>query len=497
MSRKARVAIELVIILSVCSFPLFYRLDALPLRMWDEARNAVSALEMLQNKNVVVRYYEGNPDSWDVKPPLLIWLQVISMKVFGINELAIRMPSAVAALATVIFLIFYFHLYHNNRYIGYIAAFVLVTSPGYVEQHLSRTGDHDALLVLFTTMIILLYYEFLSGSKNSNLKLGVITSLLILGAYTKSIAIMLILPGLLLMTLLYGEHRKIFMNKWFYLCALAFLLICGSYYLMREHMQPGYLNIVWNEEWFPRYLNTNDRFYIGSSVFYIKNLAHPRYTYWLYFLVAAIIILLWQSRKQKRSLPVYLMANALVFLLIISAGSKNIWYDGPLYPLMAVIIALLLVQIPGRLVSMIKINTSLAHLAGLALLSALFIAPGISIMKKVKRTHEYSWDEELYAITSVLRNSVKHPEIMNKPFTVVFSNYYGHLLFYAEALEFRQKKPILVKHPGEYAIGEYVLISEAATLEKIAQGYHFEVPHQYGDVKLLRITGHHQSVHLQ
>lgn len=492
MSRQARIAIELIIIFCMCCFPLFFRLDALPVRMWDEARNAVSALEMLQNKNVVVRYFDGNPDSWDVKPPLLIWLQVISMKIFGVNELAVRMPSAIAALLTAFFLIFYFHRFHNKRYVGYIAALVLVTSHGYVEQHLSRTGDHDALLVLLTTLIILLYYEFLTGSKNSNLKLGMITALLILGVYAKSIAIMLILPGLFLMTLIYGEHRKIFMNRCFYLCVLAFLLICGSYYLLREHMQPGYLSIVWNEELFPRYLNTNERFYIGSFFFYIKNLVLSRYTYWLYFLVAAIVILLWQSRKQKRSLSVYLMVNSLVFLLVISAGSKNIWYDGPLYPLMAVIIALLLVQMPRFMFSLARKNTALVHATGYVLLAALFISPGISIMKKIKRTHEYSWDEELYAISHLLQKPEKYPEIINQPFSIVFSNYYGHLLFYTEALKLKQQKTIPV-NPAAFAIGENVLISESVTLEKISREYIFEEQYQAGNAKLLKITGYLQS----
>jgi 4-amino-4-deoxy-L-arabinose transferase-like glycosyltransferase len=496
MSHKARVAIELAIVLSICCFPLFYRLDALPLRMWDESRNAVSALEMLQNKNVVVRYFDGSPDTWDVKPPLLIWLQVISMKIFGINELAVRLPSAVAALVTAIFLIFYFHRFHGNRYIGYIAALVLVTSHGYVEQHLTRTGDHDALLVLLTTLIILLYYEFLTGSKNTNRKLGMITTLLILGVFTKSIAIMLVLPGLFLMTLVYGEHHKIFRNRWFYVYALAFLLICGSYYLLREHMQPGYLNIVWNEELFPRYLNTHERFYIGSSFFYVKNLALTRYTYWLCFLVAAIVILLWQSRKQKRSFPVYLMVNALIFLLLISAGSKNIWYDGPLYPLMAIIIAMLLVQLPGLLVSYIKKNGSLVQTAGFMILAALFISPGISIMQKVKRTHEYSWDEDLFAISYVLRNPGKYPEIMNQPFSIVFSNYYGHLLFYSEVLEIEQQKSIPI-NPSSLAIGEYVLISEKITYERISSNYSFEERYQCEHVKLLEITGFLQSVRPQ
>ena len=74
---------EISIVMLICCFPIFYRLDTLPIRQWDEARNAVSAIEMLQNKNYLIRYFGGQPDYFDVKPPLLIWLQVLTIKIFG------------------------------------------------------------------------------------------------------------------------------------------------------------------------------------------------------------------------------------------------------------------------------------------------------------------------------------------------------------------------------------------------------------------------------
>ncbi len=498
MTHKARIAIELVIILSMCCFPLFYRLDALPIRMWDEARNAVAALEMLQNDNYVVRYFNGSPDTWEVKPPLLIWFQVLSLKIFGVNEFAVRLPSALAALLTALFLIFYFHRFHNNRYIGYLASLVLVTSMGYIERHMARHGDHDALLVLCSTTIILLYYEYLTNSKNGTLKLVIITALLIMGVFTKSIAIMMILPGLLLMTIIYGEHRKIFMNRWCYLCMLAFMLICGSYYLLRENLQPGYLSLVWNEELLPRYFNTNEVFYTGPLYLYVKNLALSRYSYWLYLLVAASIVLCRQSRQQKRSLPVYLIINSVIFLVVISAGTKNIWYDGPLYPLMAVIIALFLVQIPRMLASLLRKKNSLIHATGLLLLAAFFIIPGISVIRKVKSMHEYSWDEELYAISYVLRDPVKYPEIMNNhPFSIVFTDYFGHLLFYTEKFQVQYKKTIPIIRAEKITPGQNVLISETVTLEKINSLYSYDVRFQQGKLRLLRINGLLQSAHPQ
>src|SRR5688572_13968954 len=80
--------------------PVFGYLDIQPLRTWDESRIAINALEMLENGDWIATYYSGVPDNWNTKPPLLIWLQVILMKTIGVNEVAIRLPSAFAAFFT-------------------------------------------------------------------------------------------------------------------------------------------------------------------------------------------------------------------------------------------------------------------------------------------------------------------------------------------------------------------------------------------------------------
>jgi len=263
---------EFSIVLLICCFPLFYRLDALALRQWDEARNAVSALEMMQNKNFIVRYFNGSPDYFDVKPPMLTWLQVVAIKFLGPDELAIRLPSALAALLTAGFLIFYFIRYRANRYAGYIAALVLVTSQGYIDRHLSRTGDHDALLVFFTTVILFLYYEFLTDNNSGNKRLIWLTMLMVFAVLTKSISVFMIVPGMVTMTFVHGLQKRLFMNGYFYISLAGFLIVCVSYYLVRESLQSGYIRGVWYGELLPRYFNTENGFNKEPSVYYIKNI---------------------------------------------------------------------------------------------------------------------------------------------------------------------------------------------------------------------------------
>ena len=67
---------------------------------WDEANFAEVSREMIESGNysqVTVNYqpfYE--------KPPLYFWLQMLSMRVFGVNEFSARLVNALAGIATLV-----------------------------------------------------------------------------------------------------------------------------------------------------------------------------------------------------------------------------------------------------------------------------------------------------------------------------------------------------------------------------------------------------------
>ena len=86
----------LILLLVIASIPLFIHLDVLPFRLWDESRLASNAYEMHRNGNLIVTYYEGQPEMWNTKPPLAIWMQLIFIKILGFNELAVNRAAAVA-----------------------------------------------------------------------------------------------------------------------------------------------------------------------------------------------------------------------------------------------------------------------------------------------------------------------------------------------------------------------------------------------------------------
>ena len=69
---------------------------------WDEVNFAEIAREMIVTKdylNVQINYQPF----WE-KPPLFMWMQVLAMKLFGVNEFAARFPNAVCGMLTLLIL---------------------------------------------------------------------------------------------------------------------------------------------------------------------------------------------------------------------------------------------------------------------------------------------------------------------------------------------------------------------------------------------------------
>jgi 4-amino-4-deoxy-L-arabinose transferase-like glycosyltransferase len=74
---------------------------------WDEINFAECAREMILT-NDFLRPQRNFEPFWE-KPPLFIWLQALSIKVFGINEFAARLPNALTGIAT------HLSLYHIGK----------------------------------------------------------------------------------------------------------------------------------------------------------------------------------------------------------------------------------------------------------------------------------------------------------------------------------------------------------------------------------------------
>ncbi len=332
-----------LVLLALCYFPVFLHLDSESLYHWDEARNGLNALEMAQNGNPVVRYYQGEPETWETKPPLLIWLQVLLFNLVGFNELAIRLPSALAAVFTVLLMMRFFIKEFKDPIGGFSAGLVLVCAQGFIDFHVVRTGDHDALLTFFQTLIVIYSYKFLTKKPFQNRYLAIVTIALIFSILTKSIMGFAMLPGVFLYALLKQQILPLLQLKNLWFAIIGFATVIASYYLLREQLQPGYLKLVWENELFPRYFNIAEgqNYRIPKSRFYyLQLITEKQFSYFSYSFPLLLVLIFLSKDKLVKEFALYLIICALVFLVLLSGGTINSWYDAPIFPLLAMLTGL-------------------------------------------------------------------------------------------------------------------------------------------------------------
>ena len=80
----------------------------------DEVNYAESAREMILTGDYMNVQIDFQP--FPEKPPLFFWLQVVSMKIFGINEFAARFPNFVCGILTLILLYYFGKKIYGHRF---------------------------------------------------------------------------------------------------------------------------------------------------------------------------------------------------------------------------------------------------------------------------------------------------------------------------------------------------------------------------------------------
>ncbi|HWB64246.1 MAG TPA: glycosyltransferase family 39 protein, partial [Chitinophagales bacterium] len=244
---QRRVLVLFAILLLLVYFPLFLHLDYMPFRMWDESILGINAINMMADHNYIVTHFYGQPDIWNCKPPVMIWCIVLFSRLLGFGELALRLPSALAALFLCIYLFFVLRKYTGNSVFGFLTVVILVTCNGYIRNHVTRTGEYDSLLVSFSALMAMNLFLAVQAieKRKQSAHLFLFFIFLTLAVLTKGIACMMLMPGLFIYTLAHKRVLPFLKNKAFYAGLIFFLVFGAGYYFLRETMNHGYLQAVW------------------------------------------------------------------------------------------------------------------------------------------------------------------------------------------------------------------------------------------------------------
>ena len=177
----------LLFIVIIASFLRFYQLGVNPPSLtWDEASWGYNAYSLgINGKDEFGRFLPLNylESFGDFKPPMYAYLDIIPVKVFGLNEFATRFPSALFGVFTVILTYFlvkriFWKSKNSNNY-AIFSSFFLAISPWHIL--LSRAA-FEANIATF--LIILGIWGFLAGIQDKKWYLIISSISFALSMYT-------------------------------------------------------------------------------------------------------------------------------------------------------------------------------------------------------------------------------------------------------------------------------------------------------------------------
>ena len=146
-----------IFVAAVC---YLWQLQALPFADYDEATYAQVTTETLASGDLGTLQYLGKP--WFEKPALDLWLALWTTRIFGTDEWAFRLPSALLAILAIAFVWLIAYRLKDAR-VATLAAIVLLASPFYYLNSRQVRLDIPALAMMLGAVWALIY-----GWRNKN-----------------------------------------------------------------------------------------------------------------------------------------------------------------------------------------------------------------------------------------------------------------------------------------------------------------------------------------
>ncbi len=211
------------LLLLVASLLMLPNLGAPSLWDIDEGNNAEAAREMLDAENWVIPTF--NFQLRTDKPALLYWLQIGAYQVFGVNEFAARLPSALAAIIAVLV------VYELGRRLfgprtALLAGLILATNGSLCAA--GHFANPDALLHLCTALAFFFFWRgYALGRGGWFVPFGIATGF---GMLAKGPVALVLPAATVTVFLLWTRRLSLLFDRRYLLGSLAFALVVIPWY---------------------------------------------------------------------------------------------------------------------------------------------------------------------------------------------------------------------------------------------------------------------------
>jgi 4-amino-4-deoxy-L-arabinose transferase-like glycosyltransferase len=270
IAMTTRTRTDVLLIAGFCAFLFFYGIGQFGLIGADEPRYAQVAREMLERHDWVTPVLGGQP--WLEKPPLYYWQAMLAYSLFGVSDVAARIPSALDATLLVIGVYLFFRKFRSG--VEADAALITASCAGVIGY--ARAASMDMALAATFSIGMLSWWAWREGGKKIFLALFYIC--MALGMLAKGpVAPFLAAAVIILFTLATREFRIAIRTGWlpgiFLFCAIAL-----PWYFLVQMRNPQFFREFFLEHNLARF----------SS-----NLYHHRQPFWYYLPVTLLALMPW------------------------------------------------------------------------------------------------------------------------------------------------------------------------------------------------------------
>ena len=371
----ARTRTDVLLIAGFCAFLFFYGLGQFGLIGADEPRYAQVAREMLERSDWITPVLGGQ--AWLEKPPLYYWQAMLAYSVFGVSDVAARIPAAIDATLLVIAVYLFFRRFRHGVEVD--AALITASCAGIIGY--ARAASMDMALAAAFSIGMLAWWAWRESGKRAYLVAFYI--FIALGMLAKGpVAPFLAAAVIVLFALATREYRLVSKTLWLP-GVLLFCAIALPWYVAVQLRNPQFFREFILEHNLARF--SSDLYHHRQPFWYYLPVTAFAFLPWTVFVIAAIVQpvrIWWAERKTVSPEPdlewqFSLFACCWLVLPVVFfsiSQSKLPGYILPSIPAGAVLLALYLRQ---QLAQEENVSKGLAVLH--ALLAAAPIVPSLLI----------------------------------------------------------------------------------------------------------------------